>query len=90
MTSTLASFEIRLSTSVSCFDGEFWASAEIYFTPALSRTALIAASRSSWKFDHDTPTVRSFAITAIDVRLADASSAAQHQRFCKFHSISST
>src|SRR5271165_217221 len=52
----------------------------MYFTPALSRTALIAASsvfqRSSWKFDHDTPTVTSFASAAKDVRLTEASNVA--------------
>src|SRR5271166_486008 len=75
--STLAPFEIRLSTSASCLVGDPCASAEMYFAPALSRTALIAASsvfqRSSWKFDQETPTVTSFARAANDVRLTEAS-----------------
>src|SRR5208282_3372429 len=74
---TLAPLEMRLSTSVSCLAGEACASAEMYFAPALSSTALIAASsvfqRSSWKFDQETPTVMSFAIAANDVRLTEAS-----------------
>src|SRR5271165_4174973 len=80
MRRTLAPFEIRLSTSVSCLAGDCCASAEMYLAPALSRTALIAASsvfqRSSWKFDHETPTVTSFAHAARDVRLTEAKSAA--------------
>ena len=78
--STLAPFEIRLSTSASCLVGDPCASAEMYFAPALSSTALIAASsvfqRSSWKFDQETPTVMSFAIAANDVTLTEASKAA--------------
>ena len=80
MMSTLAPLAIRLSTSVSCLAGEACASAEMYFAPPLSRAALIAASsvfqRSSWKFDQDTPTVRSFADAAKDNTLAEASNAA--------------
>src|SRR5208283_5738731 len=76
MRRTFAPFEIRLSTSVSCLLGDPCASAEMYFAPALSSTALIAASsvfqRSSWKFDQETPTVRSFADAAKDVTLAEA------------------
>src|SRR5271165_7656330 len=81
---TLAPLEIRLSTSVSCLLGEACASAEMYFAPALSSAALIAASsvfqRSSWKFDQETPTVMSFAAAAKDIALADASSAAPSAR----------
>ena len=80
MRRTFAPLEIRLSTSVSCLAGEACASAEMYLAPALSSTALIAASsvfqRSSWKFDQDTPTVMSFATAANDVRLTEASNAA--------------
>src|SRR6204780_4988797 len=80
MTRTLAPFEMRLSTSVSCLVGDPWASAEIYLAPWASSAFLIAASsvfqRSSWKFDHETPTVTSFAHAARDVRLTEAKSAA--------------
>src|SRR6202042_220371 len=80
MMRTLAPFEMRLSTSVSCLVGDPWASAEIYLAPWASSAFLIAASsvfqRSSWKFDHETPTVTSFAIAASDVRPTDAKSAA--------------
>src|SRR5271155_1591603 len=80
MMRTLAPFEMRLSTSVSCLVGDPWASAEIYLAPCASSAFLIAASsvfqRSSWKFDHETPTVASFAIAASDVRQTDAKSAA--------------
>src|SRR6202044_3896689 len=52
----------------------------MYLAPWASSAFLIAASsvfqRSSWKFDHDTPTVRSLAIAANDVSPTDASSAA--------------
>ena len=85
MRRTFAPFEIRLSTSASCLVGDPCASAEMYFAPALSRTALIAASsvfqRSSWKFDQETPTVRSFASAASDVTLAEASKAPPNARF---------
>ena len=37
--------------------------------------------RSSWKFDQDTPTVRSFAIAANEPTLADASKAAPIAKF---------
>src|ERR1700729_226888 len=51
----------------------------MYLAPWASSAFLIAASsvfqRSSWKFDHDTPTVRSFAIAAKETTLADASKA---------------
>src|SRR5271166_2051311 len=71
---------MRLSTSASCLVGLACASAEMYFAPTLSRAPLIAASsvfqRSSWKFDQETPTVRSFAEAAKETRLADASNAA--------------
>src|ERR1700684_4339040 len=80
MTRTLAPFEMRLSTSVSCLVGDPWASAEIYLAPCASSAFLIAASsvfqRSSWKFDHETPTVTSFASAAKETTLADASKAA--------------
>src|SRR5208282_4639855 len=80
MMRTSAPLEIRLSTSVSCLVGEPCASAEMYFAPLASSAFLIAASsvfqRSSWKFDHETPTVTSFAHAARDVRLIDAKSAA--------------
>src|SRR5271167_971492 len=80
MMRTLAPFEMRLSTSVSCLVGDPCASAEIYLAPCASSAFLIAASsvfqRSSWKFDHETPTVTSFAIAASDVSPTDASSAA--------------
>src|SRR5580658_1787330 len=52
----------------------------MYFAPCAARAPLIAASsvfqRSSWKFDHDTPTVTSFATAAKETTLADASNAA--------------
>src|ERR1700722_2948851 len=52
----------------------------MYLAPCASSAFLIAASsvfqRSSWKFDQDTPTVRSFAIAAKETTLADASKAA--------------
>src|SRR5260370_33729178 len=80
MMSTLAPFEMRLSTSASCLVGEPCASAEIYLAPLASRAPLIAASsvfqRSSWKFDQETPTVTSFADAARDVRLTEANSVA--------------
>src|ERR1700684_299487 len=80
MTRTLAPLEMRLSTSVSCLVGDPWASAEIYLAPWASSAFLIAASsvfqRSSWKFDHETPTVTSFASAAKETTLADASKAA--------------
>ena len=80
MTRTFAPLEIRLSTSVNCLVGDPCASAEMYLAPCASSAFLIAASsvfqRSSWKFDHETPTVRSFAIAVSDVRPTDASSAA--------------
>ena len=70
---------------MSCLAGEAWASAEMYFAPAASSAFLIAASsvfqRSSWKFDQDTPTVRSFAIAAKENALADASRAAPTASF---------
>src|ERR1700722_18310016 len=85
MIRTLAPLEIRLSTSVSCLVGEPWVSAEIYFAPWASSAFLIAASsvfqRSSWKFDHETPTVTSFAIAAKETTLADASKAAPIAKF---------
>src|ERR1700722_18043845 len=84
MMRTLAPFEIRLSTSVSCLVGDPWASAEIYLAPWASSAFLIAASvfqRSSWKFDHETPTVTSFAIAAKETTLADASKAAPIAKF---------
>src|SRR5208282_1146778 len=80
MIRTSAPLEIRLSTSVSCLVGEPCASAEMYFAPPASSAFLIAASsvfqRSSWKFDQETPTVRSFAEAAKDITLAEASKAA--------------
>src|ERR1700689_2306295 len=80
MMRTLAPFEMRLSTSVSCLVGDPWASAEIYLAPWASSAFLIAASsvfqRSSWKFDHETPTVTSFAHAARDVSLTEGKSAA--------------
>src|SRR5271167_3689670 len=53
----------------------------MYLAPFAARAALIAGSshfpqRSSWKFDHETPTVRSFADAASDVSPTDARSAA--------------
>src|ERR1700729_101846 len=85
MMRTLAPFEMRLSTSVSCLVGDPWASAEMYLAPWGSSAFLIAASsvfqRSSWKFDHDTPTVRSFAIAAQGTTLADASKTAPIAKF---------
>src|ERR1700722_9512129 len=85
MMRTLAPFEIRLSTSVNCLVGEPCASAEMYLAPWASSAFLIAASsvfqRSSWKFDHDTPTVRSFAIAAKETTLADASKTAPIAKF---------
>src|ERR1700730_4486609 len=52
----------------------------MYLAPWASSAFLIAASsvfqRSSWKFDHETPTVTSFASAANDVRPTDAKSAA--------------
>src|SRR5580704_17294689 len=52
----------------------------MYLAPCASSAFLIAASsvfqRSSWKFDQDTPTVRSLATAAIETTLADASKAA--------------
>src|ERR1700735_3606904 len=52
----------------------------MYLAPWASSAFLIAASsvfqRSSWKFDHDTPTVRSFAIATKETTLADASKTA--------------
>ena len=71
MIRTLAPFEIRLSTSVSCLVGEPCASAEMYLSPAASSAPLIAASsvfqRSSWNFDQETPTATSFAGAARDM-----------------------
>ena len=59
---------------------EAWASAEMYLAPLVASAALMAASsvfqRSSWKFDHDTPTTISLAMAAIGARLAEASIAA--------------
>src|ERR1700722_10351212 len=85
MMRTLAPLEMRLSTSVSCLVGDPWASAEIYLAPCASSAFLIAASsvfqRSSWKFDHETPTVTSFAIAAKETTLADASKAAPIAKF---------
>ena len=85
MMSTLAPLEMRSSTSVSCLVGEAWASAEMYLAPCAPSAFLIAASsvfqRSSWKFDHETPTVRSFAIAANETTLADASKTAPIARF---------
>src|ERR1700728_3771421 len=50
----------------------------MYLAPCASSAFLIAASsvfqRSSWKFDQETPTVRSFAIAASDVRQTEAES----------------
>src|SRR6478752_333913 len=81
----LAPCEISDSTSVSCFAAEDCASAEIYLAPWASSAFLIAASsvfqRSSWKFDQETPTVRSFAIAAKETTLADASKAAPIAEF---------
>src|SRR5271170_24051 len=80
MMRTPAPLEMRLSTSVSCLVGDPCASAEMYLAPCASRAFLIAASsvfqRSSWKFDHETPTVTSFASAAKETTLADASKAA--------------
>src|ERR1700722_12449245 len=80
MMRTLAPLEMRLSTSVSCLVGDPWASAEMYLAPCASSAFLIAVSsfllRSSWKFDHETPTVTSFASAPSDVRPTDAKSAA--------------
>ena len=80
MIRTLAPLEIKLSTSVSCLVGEPCASAEIYLAPLGASAPLIAASsvfqRSSWKFDHETPTTMSLAIAATDITLVDASRAA--------------
>src|SRR5580692_5384494 len=85
MMRTLAPFEMRLSTSVSCLVGDPWASAEMYLAPWASSAFLIAASsvfqRSSWKFDHETPTVTSFASAANETMLADASKAAPIAKF---------
>src|ERR1700722_20584647 len=57
----------------------------MYLAPWASSAFLIAASsvfqRSSWKFDHDTPTVRSFAIAAKETTLADASKTAPIAKF---------
>src|ERR1700722_13283313 len=56
----------------------------MYLAPCASSAFLIAASsvfqRSSWKFDHDTPTTISFAIAATDITLVDASRAAPNMR----------
>src|SRR5271170_4778975 len=75
MMMTLAPFEMRLSTSVSCLVGEACASAEIYLAPDGARAALIAASsvfqRSSWKLDQDTPTTMSLAAAAKDIKLVE-------------------
>src|ERR1700722_13383384 len=80
MIRTLAPLEIKLSTSVSCLVGDPCASAEIYLAPLGASAALIAASsvfqRSSWKFDHETPTTMSLATAATDITLVDASRAA--------------
>src|ERR1700728_143206 len=85
MTRTLAPLEMRRSTSVSCLVGDPWASAEIYLAPWASSAFLIAASsvfqRSSWKFDHETPTVTSFASAAKETTLADATKAAPIANF---------
>src|ERR1700686_4129589 len=74
MIRTFAPFEIRLSTSASCLVGEPCASAETYFAPEGASAALIAASsvfqRSSWKFDHDTPTTMSLAMAEVDTQSA--------------------
>src|SRR5262245_12446653 len=68
MISTLAPLVIRLSISAACFSADPDASALTYFSPAFSSAALIAASsvfqRSSWKLDHDTPTVSPAACAA--------------------------
>ena len=94
MIRTFAPFEIRLSTSASCLLGDPCASAEMYFAPALSSTALIAASsvfqRSSWKFDQETPTVTSFASAANDVRLTEASKVVPKASFVANFILSST
>src|SRR6185312_8277043 len=81
--SALAPCEIRLSTSLNCFSAEDCASAEMYLSPSASSCFLMAASsvfqRSSWKFDHDTPTILSFACASVaneSVIAAPASKAA--------------
>src|SRR5579872_2665205 len=85
MMRTLAPLEMRSSTSVNCLVGEAWASAEMYLAPCAASAFLIAASsvfhRSSWKFDHETPTVRSFAIAAKETTLAEASKTAPIAKF---------
>ena len=57
----------------------------MYLAPCAASAFLIAASsvfhRSSWKFDHDTPTVRSFAIAAKETTVADASKVAPIAQF---------
>src|ERR1700722_20096038 len=57
----------------------------MYLAPWASSAFLIAASsvfqRSSWKFDHETPTVTSFAIAAKETKLADASKTAPIAKF---------
>ena len=57
----------------------------MYLALCAASAFLIAASsvfqRSSWKFDQDTPTVKSFAIAAKETTLADASKAAPIAKF---------
>src|ERR1051325_9179583 len=67
-TSTLAPRVTRSSMLAACFSFEPAASALMYLPPAFSIAAFIAASsrfqRSSWKFDHETPTVWAAAMRA--------------------------
>src|SRR6266576_403775 len=60
---TLAPFEMRVSTSVSCCSLLRFAAASMYLPPASSTVFLIfgwswAAQRGCWKLFHDTPTVQ--------------------------------
>src|SRR6478752_4220502 len=63
---TLAPFEMRVSTSVSCCSLLRFASASMYLPPPASTVDWMfglscAAQRGCWKLFHDTPTVQSVA-----------------------------